>query len=56
MMWPNHDYRGRRGTIVERGPGKSEYTGSTSSKKVFLNSWWLDLTEKEKGDASTQKN
>lgn len=42
------DYRGRKGTIVERGPGKSEYTVSTSGKKIFLNSWWLDLTEKER--------
>jgi len=42
------DYRSHKGTVVERGPGKSEYTVTIDGKKTFLNSWWLDLVQKGK--------
>ena len=36
------DYRGRQATIVERGPGTTEYTVNFDGQIVYLNSWWLD--------------
>lgn len=38
------DYEGREGTVVERGPGKSEYGVRFDGEEVtaYLNSWWLD--------------
>ena len=36
------DYPGRQVTIVERGPGITEYTVNFDGRIVYLNSWWLD--------------
>jgi len=36
------DYRARQATIVEHGPGTTEYTVNVDGQIVYLNSWWLD--------------
>ena len=41
------DYRCRKGTIVQRGPSRGEYTVNIDGEKTFLNSWWLDLVDKD---------
>lgn len=38
-------YTGLEGTIVERGPGKTEYAASfdkSRAEREYLHSWWLD--------------
>lgn len=42
------DYRGRRGTVTERGPNKNEYRVEYSDGGQpygYLMSWWLDAAK-----------
>ena len=36
------DYRDRRATVIERGPGTAEYTLNFDGQIAYLNSWWLN--------------